>query len=117
VFCHADQTNECNLAGSLGLFPLASSERSNFYGKRRCLTGRATPEDPMWGEPDVMSAMLNIKPRSPENIILKKEMVVLVDDVRSRFPRHQSVTAQMLLDAVKLAWWRHLCSFYRDDWK
>ncbi len=82
VFADADPSNSCNLAGSLGLFPLASSERSNFYGKRRCLTGRATLGEDEWDEPTMMEAMLDVNPREKSDLMLKKDMVVLADSAR-----------------------------------
>lgn len=117
VFYQADPSNECNLAGSLGLFPLASSDRSNFYGKRRCISGRATDEESPWGEPDIMKAVLDIEPRCRDNIILKKEMVLLVDDVRTRFVSHCLYSAAALLKSVETEWWKLLCEYYGDAWQ
>ncbi|MGH1345973.1 MAG: hypothetical protein ACRBN8_30695 [Nannocystales bacterium] len=82
VFSDADPKNDCNLAGSLGLFPLASSERSNFFGKRRCFETKAFDTDTVWDEPKIMNAMLDISPREKGDLMLKKDMVVLADWAR-----------------------------------
>ena len=114
AFYQVDPSNECNLAGSLGLFPLASSERANLYGKRRCISGRATDAEGPWSEAQIMTAMLNNQPRCRDNIILKKEMVLLVDDVRARFALHRTQTTTDLLQAVCKAWWQDLLACYGD---
>ncbi|GGZ04696.1 hypothetical protein ACFFTM_03040 [Pseudoduganella plicata] len=117
VFHQVDPGNVCNLAGSLGLFPLASSDRANFYGKRRCIAGRATDSEAPWSEPRIMTAMLNIQPRCRDDIILKKEMVLLVDDVRARCSTHRQYNAAQLLQAVMAEWWKLLHSYYGNPWQ
>jgi endonuclease/exonuclease/phosphatase family metal-dependent hydrolase len=112
AFYQVDSSNECNLAGSLGLFPLASSERSNLYGKRRCISGKATDMEPGWSEAKIMTTMLNIQPRCRDNIILKKEMVLLVDDVRARFSFHRTCKTEDLLKGVYLQWLTDLHGCY-----
>ena len=114
VFYQVDPGNACNLAGSLGLFPLASSDRANLDGKRRCVMGRATLTDCAWSEPMLMSAVLDIQPRSRDNIIVKKEMVLLVDDVRARRPYHFLFDTSVLLQDVKKEWMALLEEHYGD---
>lgn len=117
VFSQVDPSNECNLAGSLGLFPLASSDRSNHDGKRRCIEGQAWNLDGPWTETMIMEAMLNIKPRCPDDIMLKKEMVLLVDDVRARYTLHRLCTTQALLQSVVQSWTNLLINYYRNPWQ
>lgn len=112
AFARADLTNECNLAGSLGLFPLASSDRANLYGKRRCLTGRATDSEADWSEAAMMNAMLNRQPRSRDSIILKKEMVLLVDVVREHYKDAGLYPTAKLLEKVRQYWMDLLYHFY-----
>lgn len=112
AFARVDLTNECNLAGSLGLFPLASSDRANLYGKRRCLSGRATDSEAEWSEAAIMNAMLNSQPRSRDSIILKKEMVLLVDVVRERYKDAGLYPTTKLLEKVREYWMDLLYQFY-----
>ncbi|MYM97778.1 hypothetical protein [Duganella vulcania] len=117
VFSQVDPANECNLAGSLGLFPLASSDRSNLEGKRRCLQGKAVSTDAPWNEARIMEAMLNIQPRCRDDIMLKKEMVLLVDTVRARYTLHRLCTAKTLLQIVEQYWIGLLVKYYGDPWR
>jgi hypothetical protein len=114
VFSQVDPSNECNLAGSLGLFPLASSDRSNYDGKRRCLQGQAWNMDDPWNEARIMKAMLNIEARCRDDIMLKKEMVLVVDDVRARYALHRLYTTQALLQSVMDSWNNLLLRYFGD---
>jgi len=117
VFSQVDPANECNLAGSLGLFPLASSDRSNLEGKRRCLQGKAVSTEAPWNEARIMEAMLNIQPRCRDDIMLKKEMVLLVDTVRARYTLHRLCTKKTLLQIVEQYWIGLLLKYYGNPWQ
>ncbi|GJI93595.1 hypothetical protein RugamoR57_03130 [Duganella caerulea] len=117
VFSQVDPGNECNLAGSLGLFPLASSDRSNLEGKRRCLQGKAVSTDAPWNEARIMKAMLNIQPRCRDDIMLKKEMVLLVDTVRAQNTLHRLSTTKNLLQIVEQYWIGLLLKYYGNPWQ